>query len=245
MSSAWRTCKGRVGLPVLAGRLPAVQAGYVERETVKGLLLGREGGVEVMDPGERIAGTRDEHYNLASVLYHALQGAETIEAYVLDAEAAGDERLADFFREAQATHRQLAERAKRLLGILEVPPEPEVAPDVPLEGGISPGAMSGGIPPQSADFQQEPDVRADEIRTPTEEVPPMADMARSAPGVAPLPDEDIVAEAGGVPGTPQPAETPGEPSRRPERRTAGQTEGEQQEEKKGLIDKIADKLTGR
>src|SRR4051794_7861848 len=71
-----------------------------------------------MDPGEQTTGTRDEQYNLVSVLYHALQGAETIEAYVTDAEAAGDERLADFFREARATYEQLAERAKGMLGVL-------------------------------------------------------------------------------------------------------------------------------
>ena len=62
-----------------------------------------------MDPGEQTTGTRDEHYNLVSVLYHALHGAETTEAYILDAAAAGDERLADFFRETQATQRELAE----------------------------------------------------------------------------------------------------------------------------------------
>lgn len=103
-----------------------------------------------MDPGEQITGTRDEHYNLVSVLYHALHAAETMEAYILDAEAVGDERLASFFLEAQATQRQLAERAKGMLGILEVPPEPEVAPDLPPEGGISPGEISVGIPPEDA-----------------------------------------------------------------------------------------------
>jgi hypothetical protein len=33
-----------------------------------------------MDPGEQITDTRDERYNLVSVLYHAPHGAETIEA---------------------------------------------------------------------------------------------------------------------------------------------------------------------
>ena len=221
-----------------------------------------------MDPGEQTTGTRDENYNLVSVLYHALQGAETIEAYILDAEAIGDERLANFFREAQATHRRLAERAKGMLGILEVPPEPEVAPDVPLEGGISPGAMSGGIPPLSADVQREPDVRADATDIPTEEVPPPTDVPRTPPDTPVFPDEDIVAEPGGVPqrgtsvegppreGSParltEDTEPPGEPARRPpEQQTARQLEEEQKEEgeKKGLIDRIADKaaekLTGQ
>ena len=53
-----------------------------------------------MDPDEQTTGTRDEHYNLISVLYHALHGAENCNTYALDAEAAGDKRLAEFFREA-------------------------------------------------------------------------------------------------------------------------------------------------
>ena len=76
-----------------------------------------------MDYGERTTGTRDEHYNLISVLYHALNGADTCDRYALDAETAGDERLAAFFRETQVMQSQIAERAKGLLGILEPPPE--------------------------------------------------------------------------------------------------------------------------
>ena len=73
--------------------------------------------------GEQTTGTRDEHYNLISVLYHALNGADTCDRYALDAETAGDERLAGFFRETQVMQSQIAERAKGLLGILEPPPE--------------------------------------------------------------------------------------------------------------------------
>jgi hypothetical protein len=70
-----------------------------------------------MDAGERATGTRDEQYNLVSVLYHALHGAENCEVYAADAEASGDADLAAFFRHAQATQRQLAEQAKEWLGI--------------------------------------------------------------------------------------------------------------------------------
>jgi hypothetical protein len=82
----------------------------------------------MVDYGEQTTGTRDEHYNLISVLYHALSGADTCERYALDAEVAGDERLALFFRETQTMHTQVAERAKGLLGILEAPPEFGVEP---------------------------------------------------------------------------------------------------------------------
>src|SRR5215207_800618 len=70
-----------------------------------------------MDFGERTTGTRDEHYNLISVLYHALHGAENCDRYASDAEISSDEHLAAFFREAQVLQTELAERAKGMLGI--------------------------------------------------------------------------------------------------------------------------------
>ncbi len=99
-----------------------------------------------MNPGEQITGTRDDHYNLISVLYHALQGADTCSGYALDAEAAGDEHLAAFFHEAGVIQTQLADRVKGLLGITGsgIAPEP---PPGDVAGGISPGDISGGVPP--------------------------------------------------------------------------------------------------
>jgi hypothetical protein len=76
-----------------------------------------------VDQGEQITGTRDEHYNLVSVLYHALNAADTCDRYALDAETAGDERLAAYFRKTQALQTGVAEEAKRHLGILEPLPE--------------------------------------------------------------------------------------------------------------------------
>ena len=58
-------------------------------------------------------GTSNPEYNLISVLYHALQGAELYEKYARD--AGGDQDLAGFFREVQQQERQRAERAKQLL----------------------------------------------------------------------------------------------------------------------------------
>jgi hypothetical protein len=68
-----------------------------------------------MATSDRTTGTRDEHYNVISVLYHALQGADTCATYLQDAEHAGDQELAQFFREVQGTYRQLADRGKTLL----------------------------------------------------------------------------------------------------------------------------------
>ena len=58
-------------------------------------------------------GTSNPTYNLVSVLYHALQGAELYQKYASD--AGGDQDLASFFREVQQQEQQRAERAKQLL----------------------------------------------------------------------------------------------------------------------------------
>lgn len=65
--------------------------------------------------GERLTGTPDEHYNLVSVLYHSLKGAQIYAQYSEDAEEAGDSELASFLREVQDEEQSRAERAKRLL----------------------------------------------------------------------------------------------------------------------------------
>ncbi len=68
-----------------------------------------------MTTEQSITGTRDVVYDLVSVLYHALQGAETYERYAEDAFRAGEEKHAQFFREVCDEERRRAERAKQLL----------------------------------------------------------------------------------------------------------------------------------
>jgi len=60
-------------------------------------------------------GTRDTTYNLISILYHALQGAQTYADYVRDADLEGDSELAEFFEEVMGQEAHRAERAKALL----------------------------------------------------------------------------------------------------------------------------------
>lgn len=60
-------------------------------------------------------GTKDVTYNLISVIYHALQGAETYSQYVHDAEQSGDNDTARFFREILQEEQRRAERAKDML----------------------------------------------------------------------------------------------------------------------------------
>lgn len=59
--------------------------------------------------------TEDQVYGLVSVLYHALQGAETSEQYIDDAERAGDEELVKFFEQCREQDSERASRAKALL----------------------------------------------------------------------------------------------------------------------------------
>jgi hypothetical protein len=63
--------------------------------------------------GASQTGTRDETYDLVSVLYHALQGVENCQTYSDD--ASGDQELRRFFEDACDQQRQLADRAKQLL----------------------------------------------------------------------------------------------------------------------------------
>ena len=62
-------------------------------------------------------GIRDSTYNLISVIYHALQGAETYQMYEQDAKQSGDREAESLFHEAHQANRQFADRAKSLLGL--------------------------------------------------------------------------------------------------------------------------------
>ena len=68
----------------------------------------------MQQPGQssEATGTRDDTYDVISVVYHALQGAENCEIYADDAE---DEQLRNFFKQATEQQRQLAEQGKQLL----------------------------------------------------------------------------------------------------------------------------------
>ena len=67
------------------------------------------------DEDEELTGTPDAHYNLVSVLYHSLKGAQTYAQYIRDAEEAGDTELVEFFEDVQEDEQIRADRAKELL----------------------------------------------------------------------------------------------------------------------------------
>ena len=60
-------------------------------------------------------GTRDITYDLVSVIYHSLQGAETTAMFVADAEQEGNQEISQFFNETKQEYERRAERAKQLL----------------------------------------------------------------------------------------------------------------------------------
>ena len=72
------------------------------------------------------------------------EGARNGEIYALDAEAAGDDELASFFRNVQATHRQVAEQAKTRLytGRVAMP-----GTAGPAHGAIGPAEAGTEVPP--------------------------------------------------------------------------------------------------
>ncbi len=60
-------------------------------------------------------GTENHYYNLVSVLYHTLEASSTYQQYIDDAQQAGDNELAEFFRNLHEETRRCSEQAKQLL----------------------------------------------------------------------------------------------------------------------------------
>ena len=60
-------------------------------------------------------GVSNVSFNLVSILYHALQSAQTYDTYIRDAEQMGDTNLAQFLRQIQTEDRNRAQYAMQLL----------------------------------------------------------------------------------------------------------------------------------
>ena len=63
----------------------------------------------------QVTGTKDKDYNLIWFTEQSLSNALRLETYIQDAERAGDNELAEFFRRAQGESRKGAEQGKQLL----------------------------------------------------------------------------------------------------------------------------------
>ena len=55
----------------------------------------------------------NQYYDLVSVLYHALEAAQTAATYLQDAQ--GDQQLSQFFQQVQQQNNSLAQQAQQLL----------------------------------------------------------------------------------------------------------------------------------
>ncbi|MBA3266008.1 MAG: hypothetical protein H0T14_06510 [Nocardioidaceae bacterium] len=62
-----------------------------------------------------ITGTKDKDYNIIWFTEACLDNALRLETYISDAEQAGDQELADFFKKAQAESKKGATEGKKLL----------------------------------------------------------------------------------------------------------------------------------
>ena len=62
---------------------------------------------------QQATGTSDPTYNVISVVYHALQGAETIQKYLDDANT--EDELKAYFQQEQQGYRRTADMGKQLL----------------------------------------------------------------------------------------------------------------------------------
>ena len=84
------------------------------------------------------AGIGGNERNLARVLNDALREADACGGYTLQAEAAGNERFACFFRDVQETYASVAVQAEKMLG----------------EGGE--GRLPAGVRPDSVAAEEDP-----------------------------------------------------------------------------------------
>ena len=62
---------------------------------------------------QQATGTSDPAYDIISVVYHALQGAETIQKYLDDAST--EDELREYFQQVQQGYRRAVEMGKPLL----------------------------------------------------------------------------------------------------------------------------------
>ena len=64
---------------------------------------------------ERATGTPNHVYNAVAALSNILEAGAMYETYISDAEQAGDDELAAYFRESQQEDQRRAEELKQLL----------------------------------------------------------------------------------------------------------------------------------
>lgn len=144
-----------------------------------------------MTEGERATGTPNTIYNLSSVLFHALKGGASYDAYIEDAEREGDEELTEFFRRVREEDRDRAAEAQMLIagrtlatrieGVSGASPRPEPSTGLPGTEPLGEDvSRTGEVPPP----EEVPPERAGEIPTAEEVPPPRAEEVPGAGGAS-------------------------------------------------------------
>jgi arginine utilization protein RocB len=70
---------------------------------------------QISDNSQGDTGTHDITYDLVSVIYHSLKGAETTAMFIADAEQEKCDECVEFLRETKEEYIRRANRAKELL----------------------------------------------------------------------------------------------------------------------------------
>lgn len=222
---------------------------------------------------ERATGTPNVIYDLSSVLFHALEGGASYDQYIQDAEEAGDQELAVFFRRVRNEDSNRADEAQRLIAErTSIAGEMADTATLTAEGmaGVSPRTEPSTSPSPGA--EDPTSTRATEASPTTLGTPPRTEPISAAPreGDVPprrtessgdLPGTEPIAEEVSPSGTEEPLPPPrtagikegaptaeevpsGTPPQAPPGDVQRETSSEEREEDKGLVDKAKDYLLG-
>jgi hypothetical protein len=169
------------------------------------------GGVAGDGSGERATGTPNTIYDLASVLFHALQGGASYNNYIEDAEREGDEELIEFFRRVREEDRDRAAEAQMLIAertftaggqestvelaeraTAGASPVTEQTSSLPGERDIPPRRAEEAASPKpepSSDFPGTEPIREDVAKERKGEVPPPEEIPPERAGEIPMAEE--------------------------------------------------------
>ena len=145
---------------------------------------GGTGGGTGGERGERATGTPNTTYNLSSVLFHALKGGASYDAYIEDAEREGDQELAEFFRRVRDEDSMRAEEAQMLLA--ERTPTTATTTSTTIEtveGPTAPGTGLAAGAPRREEAAGRVEGQPDTSPAPTS---PITEPVQREPDVQPL-----------------------------------------------------------
>ncbi len=77
---------------------------------------GSQFGSGSMGSGSGSTGTDNVTFDLVSILYHSLEGAQKYDKYIQDAQQSGNNDLVQFFQQLKQQETQRAEQCKQFLG---------------------------------------------------------------------------------------------------------------------------------